>query len=145
MRKFSIYPGLYSIGAGRAVTLLNGAAILSFILNTRDVFTTVADDFLQVGPGSQVWIAGYSIRVSRPFPFPAPANPLGLELEFLGSYDVVIPFFFGTEQRIILPVRAGIRSYSGRVRAESPAVEWNLINNTGNDLELSYQFWGKAL
>lgn len=145
MRKLSIFPGLYSIGAGRAVTLPDGNFLFSDAFNTRDVFTTQSSDYPIVGPGSQVWILGYSIRVSRPIPFPAPANQLGLKLSLFGSYDVVVPFIFNPEQQLILPVREGVRNYSGRARAESPAVQWGLFNDTGNDLEISYQFWGKAL
>jgi hypothetical protein len=88
---------------------------------------------------------GYSIRASRPSPFPAPTTPLGLTLEARGSYDLVIPFIFEFEQQIILPVFAGLNHYSGRFRTESVSGLFVLTNNTGNDLEVSFSFWGKAL
>lgn len=137
------YPGLYSMGEGVEV-LPDGNGITSIALNVRDLYTPGAPDFIIFGPGSQVWYVGYSVRVSRPFPFPAPANPLGLELELEGSFDVSIPFTFATEERLILPVYEGIHQLTGRARVESPVVTLSLFNNTGDDLEVSFQFWGKA-
>lgn len=145
MRQFAIFPGLYDLGSGRNQTLLNLGFLDSFLLNTRDVFTKGSADYPAIGPGSQVWIVGYSLRVSRPFPFPPPANQTGLQLRISGSYDEIVPFNFGEEQRIILPVRTLPHHYAGRARIESPVVQFEVFNNTGNDLEVSYQFWGKAL
>ena len=139
------YPGLYPMGSGQNVSLLDATAITSIALNTRDIYAPGASDFILFGPGSQVWYVGYSIRVSRPLPFPAPANPLGLELRLEGSFDVVVPYTFGTEEQLILPVYEGVRQYTGRARVESPVVELTLINNTLDTLEVSFQFWGKAL
>jgi hypothetical protein len=142
----SVFPGLYPLGSGQNQSLLDGTFLSSSGLNASDVFTPgPAPDFPFVGPGSQVWMLGYSIRVSRPFPFLAPATPLGLTLEARGSYDVVIPFIFEFEQQIILPVFAGLNHYSGRFRTESVSGLFVLTNNTGNNLEVSFSFWGKAL
>lgn len=141
------YPGLYPLGEGRGVALPDLNGITSIALNTRDLYTPGASDFIIFGPGSQVWYVGYSVRVFvLPFPiFPAPPNPLGLELELQGSFDVAIPFTFSSEERLILPVYEGIFQYTGRARVESPVVTLGLFNNTGADLEVSFQFWGKAL
>lgn len=139
------YPGLYPLGSGQLVSLLDGNVLSSIALNTRDLYTPGASDFIISGPGSQVWYAGYSIRVSRPNPFPAPADPLGLTLRLDGSYDTSIPFTFGTEEQLILPVYEGVHHYAGRARVESPVVQYTLLNLTGNTLEVSFQFWGKAL
>lgn len=139
------YPGEYPLGSGVLQELLSGNPLFSIALNTRDIYSAGAPDFVVAGPGSQVWILGYSIRVSRPPPFLAPATPLGLDLEVLGAYEAAAPFIFGTEQRIILPVFAGVHRYSGRARMESPVGIFQLNNQTGNDLEVSFQFWGKAI
>lgn len=144
MRDFRVYAGLYDLGAGQAQTLVNATTLTSGVLNTRNLGTPGAPDFLVVGPGSQVWILGYSIRASRPFPFPVPADPLGLDLRIGGSYDLVAPFTFQTEQRILLPVYAGVHHFHGRARVESPAANVSVFNGTGNDLEVSFQFWGKG-
>lgn len=146
MDNVSVFPGLYPLGTGQNQVFLNGTSFGSFALNARDVFSEGDSDFSALGPGSQVWLAGYSIRASRPFPFPAPATPLGLILSAEGSYDLVAPFTFDVEQEIILPVFGGVRyHYSGRIRTESPVARFSLTNNTGNDLEVSFSFWGKAL
>jgi len=139
------YPGQYPLGSGEEQTLLDGNILTSIALNTRDIYSAGSPDFVIAGPGSQVWFLCYSIRVSRPPPFLAPATPLGLELEVQGSYDAGTPFIFGNEQRIILPVFAGVHHYSGRARMESPVGMFQLNNQTGNDLEVSFQFWGKAI
>jgi hypothetical protein len=142
----SVFPGLYPLGTGQNQSLLNGTFLSSNGLNTSDVFAPAAGPgFPFVGPGSQVWMLGYSIRASRPSPFPAPTTPLGLTLEARGSYDLVVPFIFEFEQQIILPVFAGLNHYSGRFRTESVSGLFVLTNNTGNDLEVSFSFWGKAL
>lgn len=139
------FPGLYPLGSGQAQTLLNGTSVSSFVLNTRDLASPGDPDYVLVGPGSQVWCVGYSIRASRPSPFPQPTDPLGLTLQLEGSYDPVIPLIFGTEQRLILPVYAGVHHFQGWARVESPIVQCIVINVTGNDLEVSFQFWGKAV
>lgn len=139
------YPGLYSLGSGINQAFLDGTGINSIFLNTRDVYSPGNPDYILFGPGSQVWIVGYSVRASTPSPFPAPTNPLGLRIDVQGSYDIAIPFFSQTEQQIILPVYAQIYHYAGRARVESPVALLSLNNNTGNTLEISFQFWGKAL
>jgi len=139
------YPGLYPLGSGQNLAFLDATVISSIALNTRDIYTPGASDFILFGPGSQVWYAGYSIRVSRPNPFPAPANPLGLELRLEGSYDAAVPFIFVTEEQLILPVYEGVQQYTGRARVESPVALYTLVNNTLDALEVSFQFWGKAL
>lgn len=141
----SSFPGLYPLGSARNQTFVNGGSISSIILNTGDIYTPGETDFFIFGPGSQVWYVGYSIRASRPSPFPAPTDPLGLTLRVEGSYDSAVPFVFHIEQQIILPVYSFIHHFAGRARVESTQVALVLINLTGNDLEVSYQFWGKAL
>lgn len=138
--------GLYPLGSGINATLADGTSLLSSVLNTRDLGQPGAPDRVLLGPGSQVWIVGYSVRVGSLL---APTDVLGLELQVGEAYETVAPFVFGTVSQTILPVYVfGVFTsvpYSGRFRTEAPAVQLSLVNLTGQDLTVSFQFWGKGL
>lgn len=142
-----IFGGHYNLGGARDFTLNTGATVSSNVLNTRDLGSIGAPDFPVLGPGAQVWIVGYSVLINSPAILATDA--LGLFLEVLGSYNDAVPFTFFIEQEIKLPVYSTFftrpsYSYSGHVRVESPAVQLRIVNVTGQDLVIMYQFWGKA-
>jgi hypothetical protein len=136
--------GVYPIGQGNGVAVPNGNSFSSNVLNTRDLGQPGAPDFLALGPGSQIWYVGYSIRVSSAL---APTDTLGLLLTVGGAYELTAPFLFGQDLQLTLPVYQPLASYtySGRVRIEAPAAAVTVFNNTGQELTVSFQFWGKAL
>lgn len=141
------FQGLYDLGTEIGRVLNTGTSLASFVLNTRDLGAPGAPDYVLLGPGSQVWTLGYAIQITSPVV--VPASPLDLLLTFGGSYQVVAPFSFIEAQRIRLPVYSdfGLTPfyfYSGHVRSEASACVWTLFNSTGQNLTLSYQFWGKA-
>lgn len=137
-------PGLYPLGQGQNVALPDLSSITSNVLNTRDLGQPGASDFVLLGPGSQVWYLGYAIRATALVG--APTNPLGFLLSVGGSFELAAPFFFGQDQHLLLPLYLSevAYHYSGRVRIEDPAAILNVSNQTGVELDVSFQFWGKA-
>jgi hypothetical protein len=143
-REVQSYPGEYELGSGILDPLTSPGLLISTILNARDIYSTGLVDFATVGPGSQVWILGYSVHVVDV----PPPDPLGLVVRAEGSFDLGPPFSFRLEQELVLPVldQSGQGSrFSGRARMESPTVRLSLSNQTGAQLTVSFQFWGKAV
>lgn len=138
--------GLYPLGSGIDQALANGTSIDSSFLNARDLGQPGAPDFVLLGPGSQVWILGYSVRVGSVL---APTDELGLTMRAQSAYETLPPFIGSTEASLILPIYLfGILTsaqYQGRFRIEAPAALLSLFNNTGQTLTVSFQFWGKGL
>lgn len=141
------YGGIYPLGNAQNQSIANLSGFSSNVLNTRDLGQAGAPDFVVLGPGSQVWDLGYSIRcqaTSGPV-----TDPDKLVLGVFGSFDNVPVFIFGEVQRILLPLYGTaafqpIYEYSGRVRVEWPAAQLSVTNNTGVGITASWQFWGKA-
>lgn len=143
-----VFGGLFNLGRKMDFTLNSPGVEQSAVLNARDLGSVGDPDFGTLGPGSQVWIVGYSVSINSPVVLATDA--LGLSLQVAGSFDVDFPeISFSTEQEIILPVYGTASSqplyrYSGHARVESPAVQLFFDNITGQNLVISYQFWGKA-
>ena len=136
--------GLYPLGNAIGTTIADGVGITSDTLNTRDLQQPGAPDFVVLGPGSQSWFLAWSISILTPNA--KPANALGAFLRVGGSFNTVAPFFFtfGPEIRTPVYFQNLAHSYYGFVRVEWPAAQITFFNNLGTDVELDFQFWGKA-
>lgn len=137
-------PGVYPLGSDQNLAVPDASGWSSSILNTRDLGQPGAVAFVDTGPGSQVWIVGYAIRILSLGG--APTNPLGLRLVLSGSLDIATPYTFVDIEAILLPFWQAELFYEfvGRARVEHPAAIMRVDNNTGQELTVSYQFWGKA-
>lgn len=136
--------GLYPLGNGIGTTVVSGSSQGSDVFNTRDLQQPGAADFVILGPGSQAWFVGWSIRLLAPNA--KPADPLRAFLRVSGSFNIEVPYFFGNGPELRTPVYAQnlAHEYYGFVRVEWPAAEIAWFNQLGTDITLDFQFWGKA-
>jgi len=136
--------GLYLLGTGIGTNIVNGGSQASDAINTRDLQAPATPDFVTVGPGSQVWFVGWSLRLLAENA--KPANPLRAFLRISGAFDAVEPFSFTDGPEIRMPVYAQNLGYvyNGLARVEWPVVRIDFFNNLGTDLTIDFQFWGRA-